>query len=84
VRFVSIGDFGMSRLLFAAPFIALAFIPAGCASNPTQELSLEAVCKEHFDKDPLGYDACVQSAQNQNPTDVDPHQLPLRTGQPSD
>ncbi|HVY87708.1 MAG TPA: hypothetical protein VG942_02515 [Hyphomonadaceae bacterium] len=75
----------MSRLLFAAPLILLGLASSGCVSNPTQELSLEAVCKQHFENDPIGYNTCMQSASNHgSAADVDPHQLPLRTGQPSD
>jgi len=77
----------MQRLILAAPCIALGLIAGGCAAaKPAQELSLEAVCLQHFENDPVERDRCRLSAANRNDSvpDVEPQQLPIRSGQVSD
>jgi hypothetical protein len=76
----------MQRLILATPCIALGLMTGACAGKPTQELSLEQVCLQHFENDPVERDRCRLSAQNRGGSvpDVEPQQLPLRTGQVSD
>lgn len=77
----------MQRLILAAPCIALGLLAGGCAAaKPTQELSLEAVCLQHFENDPVERDRCRLSGENRRDSvpDVEPQQLPIRTGQLSD
>ena len=77
----------MQRLILAAPCIALGLMAGGCASGkPTQELSLEAVCLQHFENDPIGRDRCRLPPETRGDSvpDVAPQQLPLRTGQLGD
>jgi hypothetical protein len=73
------------RLIFLASALALA--AGACASaKPAQELSLEAVCLQHFENDPVERDRCRLSAENQRGSvpDVRPQDLPVRSGQVSD
>jgi hypothetical protein len=73
------------RLIFLAS--SLAVLAGACASaNPAQELSLDAVCRQHFENDPVERDRCKLSAENQAGTvpDVRPQDLPVRSGQQSD
>ena len=76
----------MRRLaILALP--ALALLVSACASgNPTQDLSQEAACLQHFENDPVERDRCRQSAATRNDTvpDVRPQDLPIRTGGLSD
>lgn len=71
-----------TRFLLAAPFLALAV--GACASDrPPAELSLEAVCLQHFENDPVERDRCHQPASTRNDSvpDVRPQDLPIRTGE---
>lgn len=73
------------RLTFLA--FALALAAGACASSkPAQELSLEAVCLQHFENDPVERDRCKLSAENQRGSvpDVRPQDLPVRSGQISE
>ncbi len=66
---------------------ALALLASACAAgNPTQELSQEAACLQHFENDPVERDRCRQPARTRNDTvpDVRPQDLPVRTGGLSD
>jgi hypothetical protein len=70
------------RLVFVLP--ALVCLVSACASGkPAQELSLEAVCLQHFENDPVERDRCRQSAATRSDTvpDVRPQDLPVRSGQ---
>lgn len=73
------------RLILAAA--SLTCLTGACASSkPAQDLSLEAVCLQHFENDPVERDRCKLSAENRGGTvpDVRPRDLPVRSGQPSD
>jgi hypothetical protein len=56
------------------------------SEGPARDLSLEAVCLQHFENDPVERDRCRQSAATRSGTvpDVSPKDLPVRTGQRSD
>jgi hypothetical protein len=72
------------RLILAA---ALACLVSACATErPAQELSLEAVCLQHFENDPVERDRCKLSSENRSGSvpDVRPQDLPVRSGQQSD
>jgi hypothetical protein len=72
------------RLILAA---ALACLASACATErPAQELSLDAVCLQHFENDPVERDRCKLDAANRAGTvpDVRPQDLPVRSGQVSD
>ena len=68
---------------------ALAGLAAtGCAADPAKppaELSDEQVCLKHFEHDPVERDRCHLTGEQRQgrPQDLDPHQLPVRTGDPS-
>jgi hypothetical protein len=69
------------RLILAT---AIASLAGACATErPAQELSLEAVCLQHFENDPVERDRCRLAAENQAGTvpDVRPQDLPIRSGQ---
>lgn len=73
-------------ILLVAAFAALA--GAGCAANPDKppaELTDEQVCMKHFENDPVERDRCHLTGEQRQgrPQDLDPHQLPVRTGDPS-
>jgi hypothetical protein len=74
------------RLILAAPCIALGFLASGCISKPAQELSLEQVCLQHFENDPVERDRCRLEAENRTGSvpDLQPQQLPVRTKGPGD
>ncbi len=77
----------MKRLALAVLFV-LAALAAGCVSDGTapQELTQEAACLQHFENDPVERARCRVPAQSRSDSvpDASPHQLPIRTGQPSD
>ena len=71
-----------------------ALASAACAANPANpanpakppaELTDEQVCLKHFEHDPVERDRCHLSGEQRQgrPQDLDPHQLPVRTGDPS-
>ena len=70
-------------------FAALAMLAgAGCSADPAKppaELTDEQVCLKHYEHDPVERDRChLTGEQRQSrPRDLDPHQLPVRTGDPS-
>jgi hypothetical protein len=73
-------------IVLIAAFAALA--GAGCASTPDKkppELTDEQVCLAHFKDDPVERDRCHLTGEQRQgrPQDLDPHQLPVRTGDPS-
>lgn len=73
-------------ILLIAALTALA--GAGCALNPDKpppELTDEQVCLKHFENDPVERDRCHLTGEQRQgrPLDLDPHQLPVRTGDPS-
>jgi len=77
----------MQRLILAAPCIILGLAAGACSvAPPAQELSLEQVCLQHFENDPVERDRCRMSAENRKGSvpDVEPQELPIRSGQLSD
>jgi hypothetical protein len=73
----------MKRRITILALPALALLASACAmGNPTQELSQEAACRQHFENDPVGRERCRQSANTRGDTvpDVRPQDLPVRTG----
>jgi hypothetical protein len=73
-------------LLLAVAFAA--FAGAGCSTDPYKpppELTDEQVCLKHFENDPVERDRCHLTGEQRQgrPQDLDPHQLPVRTGDPS-
>jgi hypothetical protein len=73
----------MTRPAFILALSVMALLASACAAgNPTQELSQEAACLQHFENDPVGRDRCRQSARTRGDTvpDVRPQDLPVRTG----
>ena len=76
----------MQRHILAASCMSLGLLSAGCISPPAQELSLEQVCLQHFENDPVERDRCRLSAENRRGSvpDVEPQQLPIRTKGPGD
>jgi hypothetical protein len=72
----------MKRHLPILALPVLALLASACAmGNPTQDLSQEAACLQHFENDPVERDRCRQSAETRNDTvpDVRPEDLPVRT-----
>lgn len=76
----------MQRHILAASCMSLGLLSTGCISPPAQELSLEQVCLQHFENDPVERDRCRLSAENRRGSvpDVEPQQLPIRTKGPGD
>jgi hypothetical protein len=74
------------RLILAVSCTGLGLLAGGCASKPAQELSLEQVCLQHFENDPVERDRCRLEAQNRSGSvpDLEPQQLPVRTKGPGD
>ncbi|MEZ6029847.1 MAG: hypothetical protein R3C46_08850 [Hyphomonadaceae bacterium] len=66
----------------------LAAALAGCASpgSPEVELTQEQVCLAHFENDPVERDRCRRDPKVRGDTvpDVQPLDLPIRTGQIGD
>jgi hypothetical protein len=80
------------RLPRRAPILVIvamaALAGAGCATDPYKpppQLTDEQVCLKHFENDPVERDRCHLSGEQRQdrPRDLDPHQLPVRTGDPS-
>jgi len=72
-----------------ASLIILSTALAGCVSDPMRpeaELTQEQVCLAHFENDPVERDRCRLDARVRGDTvpDVNPMQLPIRTGQMGD
>lgn len=76
----------MRHPFLAAPCVVIGLLAGGCISKPAQELSLEQVCLQHFENDPVGRDRCRLNAANRSGSvpDVEPQQLPIRTKGPGD
>ncbi len=81
----------MQRLILAGPsltlgVLAFGVLAGGCVGKPAQELSLEQVCLQHFENDPVERDRCRLEAENRRGSvpDVEPQQLPIRTRGPGD
>ncbi len=77
----------MMKTAFAS-LIVLSAALAGCATDglPEAELTQEQVCLAHFENDPVERDRCRLDARVRGDTvpDVNPMQLPIRTGQMGD
>ena len=73
-------------MTFLAVLAALA--SAACTADPAKppaELTDEQICLKHFEHDPVERDRCHLTGEQRQgrPQDLDPHQLPVRTGDPS-
>lgn len=81
----------MMKTSAALAFAGLGFAAvalSGCASSglPETELTQEQVCLAHFENDPVERDRCRLDPKVRSDTvpDVQPMQLPIRTGQMGD
>lgn len=77
-----------ARLVLALPVMALGLAGAGCTTpgRPDPELTQQQVCLSHFENDPVLRSKCTLDAslQHDSPPDVQPLDLPVRTGEISD
>jgi hypothetical protein len=75
------------RLACGLPVLTLTLLAAACASDkPPQELSAEAVCRNHFEHDPVELARCSLDPELRKgaPPDARPQELPIRNGGLSD